>query len=135
VRLVLGLLTGLLALAAVAFYLDSRRDPAALRSRDALPSCGSATARPGGELEGLPPAVVACFDAAIGGAAGAELRLVSRTVEGDEIVSYYRALPRAGVEVLVDSTADDYGTRGWSRRECPRATALAALGTCSSTAL
>ena len=127
-RRALGGVLVVLLVAAVAGVVLDRRDPAEFRDRAALPSCGSTT----GAAGALPRAPVACFDAAVGGPRGAELRVLTYTPEGDEIVSYYRALPGGGVEVLIDSSADQYGSGGWVRRSCPRPTSLSTLGQCTT---
>jgi len=131
-RKALGAVLALLLIVGVAALVLSKRDPSEFRDRATLPSCGSVEESIDGSL---PPAAVACFDAALGGIRGAELRVVSYTVEGDSIFSYYRALTGGGVEVLIDSTEDDYGTRGWAWRSCPRPTSLRVLGDCTSAAL
>jgi len=128
----LGAVLALLLIAAVAAIILSKREPSEFRNRATLPYCGSVEEATDGSL---PPAAVACFDAALGGNRGAELRIVSYTAEGDPIFSYYRALTGGGVEVLIDGTDDDYGTGGWSWRSCPRPTSLRALGDCASAAL
>ncbi len=127
-RRALGAVLAVLLTAAVVAVVVVERDPAAFRDRAALPSCGSATGEAGDA--GPPPAAAACLDAALRGARGAELRVVAFTTEGDPVTSYYRALPGGGVEVLVDSTQDEFGTGGWSRRSCRAPVSLRALGEC-----
>jgi hypothetical protein len=125
-RRILGAVLALVLVAAVAAVFISKRDP--IEDRKTLPSCGSTTAAVDGTV---PPASTACFDAALGSDRGAELRVVSYTQEGDPIVSYYRALPGGGAEVLIDNTQDNFGTQGWGRRTCPKPVSLEKLGDCS----
>ncbi|PWJ54969.1 hypothetical protein SAMN06264364_105178 [Quadrisphaera granulorum] len=62
---------------------------------------------------------------------GAELVVTQPTTEGDPIRTHYRRLPgQPGLEVLVDSTDDKFGSGTWERQSCPEATSLADLGTC-----
>lgn len=131
-RQVLGAVLALALIVAVAAVFLSKRDPSEFRDRATLPSCGSVEEAVDGSL---PPDAIACFDAALGGTRGAELRVVSYSVEGDPIFSYYRALTGGGVEVLIDNTDDDYGSGGWLRRSCPRPSSLRALGDCFSATL
>ena len=131
-RRVLGAaLSALLAVAGAAVVADLR-DPAAFRDRAPLPSCGSTVLTGSGTV---PPEAAACLDRAVGSARGAELRVVTVTVEGDDVVRYFRAVPGGGVVVLVDSTEDAFGDRGWSQLDCPAPVSLRELGRCTSTGL
>jgi len=63
---------------------------------------------------------------------GAELVVTAPTTEGDPIRTHYRRLPgQPGLEVLVDSTDDRYGSSTWEHQTCPDATSLSELGTCT----
>lgn len=89
--------------------------PAAFTARTPLPSCGSYELG----LEALPSQAGRCMTAAVGTTAGAELVLSRPTVEGDAVVTYFRALPGStSIEVFIDSTKDKFGTRVWSRQMC-----------------
>lgn len=85
-------------------------------TRVPLPSCGSFDV---GLAWQEPPSALKCLIDAIGSDTGAELALSGRTVEGDPIVLYYRALPgRHVIEVFEDSTRDDLGSQAWASRTC-----------------
>lgn len=43
---------------------------------------------------------------------------IRHTIEGDPIAAIIRSLPGGGVEILVDSTQDQYGSRTWTRQVC-----------------
>jgi hypothetical protein len=118
-----------LALIPVGVHVASSREPAAFRQRSALPSCGSVEAGLGGEL---PRGPARCLSAALRAGAGAELRVVLTTVEGDPVLTWYRALPGGGAEVFTDGTRDSFGPGDWARASCPAATSVDALGTCTS---
>jgi hypothetical protein len=132
-RRLVGACAAAVLLLAVAALLEGQRDPSEFRDRAALPSCGDTRTTWKG---GVPAAEALCFDRALrSGTTGAELRVVSFTVEGDPIRTYFRALPGGGAEVFVDTSADAYGTGGWGHRRCPAARALTDLGGCATTAL
>ena len=48
----------------------------------------------------------------------ARATVVSTTVEGDPIVTYYFVNGRLFVLVVVDATRDDFGPRVWMQRRC-----------------
>ena len=93
-----------------------------------LPSCGSIELHQG---ETIPPDALECL--ADGGAGGAELMVTAPTVEGDPIVTYYRALPGGGIEVFTDMTQDAFGG-GWGYDLCDDATAIDEYGVCTDAA-
>ena len=99
--------------------------PAAFTERPVLPSCGSVELDQG---EPIPQEAIDCLAGA--GAGGAELIVTSPTVEGDPIVSYYRALPGGGIEVFSDMTQDAFGG-GWGYELCEDATTVADGGGCA----
>lgn len=83
--------------------------------REPLTSCGSVTL---GQLEEVPAEAWACLDA--GRATGAELVVTTPTTEGDPMRAYYRVGPGVdGLEIYRDTTADTYGSGGWSFTRCP----------------
>lgn len=50
---------------------------------------------------------------------GAELVVVSPTIEGDPVITYYRVGPDiAGIEVFEDSSFDKFGSGRWALRRC-----------------
>ncbi|WP_127475457.1 DUF4362 domain-containing protein [Microbacterium sulfonylureivorans] len=98
--------------------------PAGFTDRPMLPSCGSVELHQG---ETIPQDALECL--ADGGPGGAELTVTAPTVEGDPIVTYYRALPGGGVEVFTDMTQDAYGG-GWGYDFCADAAAVDEHGVC-----
>lgn len=95
-------------------------------NRPELPSCGAVELDQG---ETIPQDALDCLAAAGAGTAGAELVVTAPTVEGDPIVSYYRALPDGGIEVFVDMTKDSFGG-GWAYDLCADATGIDEAGAC-----
>ncbi|QBJ96891.1 hypothetical protein ERC79_13740 [Rhodococcus sp. ABRD24] len=94
--------------------------PHEVAERHGLPSCGDAAPRPGSEpLESLTPAVIDCLSQGRQ-RDGGEFALTLYTTEGDPIVYYLRAAAGASeVEVLVDSSQDQFGGGpGWRRITC-----------------
>jgi hypothetical protein len=86
--------------------------PRSFREREELPSCGHLALT---SVRGLDPRTFDCLVSP--GAQGTELIVLRRTVEGDPVVRYYRAVPGIeGIEVFSDDTLDSFGTTGWSRR-------------------
>lgn len=89
--------------------------PDAFTSRVPLPSCGTYDIG----HDDTPDAAATCFADAVGGSEGAEYAVTRATDEGDPIVTYYRTLPGdSTVDVFIDSTRDDFGTKGWTRQTC-----------------
>jgi hypothetical protein len=99
--------------------------PASFTDRIPLPSCGSVEL---GQAEAIPQDAIDCLTDA--GAQGAELVVTTLTVEGDEIVTYYRALPEGGIEVFTDMTKDAFGG-GWAHEVCADATTVGQYGGCA----
>ena len=99
--------------------------PDAFIDRAALPSCGSVDL---GQGETIPQDAIDCL--ADAGDQGAELVVTMPTVEGDPIVTYYRALPTGGVEVFTDMTQDAFGG-GWAHEVCEDATTIGEYGGCA----
>ena len=99
---------------------------------ETLPTCPAVDLRPGQGSSDVPPAAVHCLFGQTAAREGAELQVTVYTDEGDAIDVYYRRSPdHAGLVVMEDQRADRYGTGGWAVSECPEATALDALGTCT----
>lgn len=95
---------------------DAAGAPDAFRHRRPLPSCGSIKLPQGRRT---PPGALRCLAAAVGTAQGAELAVSRLSVEGDPIVTYFRALPGSKtIEAFVDSTRDDLGRQVWVRMRC-----------------
>ncbi|MEH3076696.1 MAG: hypothetical protein PGN11_08425 [Quadrisphaera sp.] len=93
-----------------------------------LPQCPVITVDQGQ----LPPTSSACLFSDAAEEDGAELVVTVPTTEGDPIRTHYRHLPgQPGLEVLVDSTDDRYGSGTWGRQSCPEATSLSDLGACT----
>ncbi|MDY0909992.1 hypothetical protein [Microbacterium sp. CFBP9034] len=99
--------------------------PEAFTTRPELPSCGHIELNQGDDL---PQEAIDCL--ADAGAPGAELVVTAPTVEGDPVITYYRALPGGGIEVFTDMTQDAYGG-GWWHSSCPEATGIDDLATCT----
>ena len=96
-----------------------------------LPSCGAVDLGPGTGASEVPADRAACLFDAAAERLGAELQVVSHTTEGDPVPTYYRHHPGVGgLEVMVDQTADSYGSGGWVVSLCPEATGPQALGAC-----
>lgn len=105
---------------------DPDSAPAFVTERPELPSCGSYGVGP----RPLPPGVVDCFAAAVQSPEGAEYVVADRTVEGEVVVRYYRALPGgSGVEVLLDATRDAFGSGRWQQIDCTGYDAARAVAT------
>lgn len=96
--------------------------PQAFLEREPLASCGEFTLEQG---EQNPAGAMECLNAAIG-AGGAELVVTGPTVEGDPIITWYRALPTGGMETWSDVRRDKFAGEGvsWHYRLCPTADAL-----------
>ncbi|PWJ47041.1 hypothetical protein SAMN06264364_1423 [Quadrisphaera granulorum] len=93
-----------------------------------LPQCPAVTV---GQGEPSPTASSCLFSDAAE-EEGAELVVTAPTTEGDPIRTHYRRLPgQPGLEVLVDSTNDRFGSGTWTRQSCPEAMSLSDLGTCT----
>ena len=81
--------------------------PAAVVNRSPLPFCGVE--------QGAGPAVTVnaevrgCFLGAYRDGTGAEYASIQMTIEGDPIATIMRTLSGGGVELLIDSTQDQYG--------------------------
>jgi hypothetical protein len=85
-------------------------------NRSPLPFCGVE--------QGAGPGVTAnaevrgCFLDAYREGTGAEYASIQMTIEGDPIATIMRTLPGGGVELLIDSTQDQYGEAHWRRITC-----------------
>ena len=90
--------------------------PAAIVNRAPLPFCGVE--------QGTGPAVAVnaevrgCFLGAYRDGTGAEYASIQMTIEGDPIATIMRTLSGGGVELLIDSTQDQYGEDHWRRITC-----------------
>jgi hypothetical protein len=90
--------------------------PAAVVARPALPFCG--VERGPGPGITINAEVRGCFLAGYRDGTGAEFASIQTTVEGDPIATIWRTLPGGGVELLVDSSQDAFGSGGWVRTVC-----------------
>lgn len=106
--------------------------PLGFLTRADVPACPQVSIRELSSASGPARALVdGCLFGEQAQRRGAELVVTSTTEEGDDIRTYYRALPpTAGLEVWRDSSGDRYGSSGWEHQVCPEATSIAALGTC-----
>ncbi|MGF0116020.1 hypothetical protein ACQFYA_06780 [Promicromonospora sp. Marseille-Q5078] len=93
--------------------------------RERLASCGQV--EHGAQGGGIPDDARECLDA--GWESGAEFSVMTPTTEGDPTYAYYR-VGGGGLEIYHDTTADTYGTGGWSRRVCPGDDVEDALASC-----
>jgi hypothetical protein len=90
--------------------------PAAVIDRSPLPFCGVE--------QGTGPAVTVnaevrgCFLGAYREGTGAEYASIQMTIEGDPIATIMRTLPGGGVQLLIDSTQDQYGEDHWRQITC-----------------
>jgi len=95
------------------------RTPPFVRDRTPMPSCGAYTLVHRTRLTAAEQAMTDCLWEALAAGRTAELSVTRTTMEGDPVTTLYRALPgRAGVEVLVDATRDNFGSGRWSRTVC-----------------
>ena len=132
-RVVLGIVALLAVAAAVVVGLSMARgqDPVALaadtvgagrgpddfRDRPALPACGRVELGQGERVQQVDPEALACLREAFDTGRGAELVVVSPTIEGDPVTDYRRVLPDGTTEVWTDMTEDQYGG-GWHHGAC-----------------
>ncbi len=90
--------------------------PAAVIDRSPLPFCGvEQGAGPGVTVNAE---VRGCFLGAYRDGSGAEYASIHMTIEGDPNATIMRTLPGGGVELLIDSTQDQYGEAQWRRIIC-----------------
>ena len=90
--------------------------PAAVTNRSHLPFCGvEQGAGPGVTVNAE---VRGCFLGAYREGTSAEYASIQMTIEGDPIATIMRTLPGGGVELLIDSTQDQYGEDHWRRITC-----------------
>lgn len=83
--------------------------------REPLESCGEVRL---GQGDTVPDDAWACLGA--GTATGAELVVTAPTAEGDPITTYYRVGPAIdGLEIVIDGSADTFGTGEWTHQLCP----------------
>jgi len=100
---------------AVVVY-DPKTAPPPFVDRDPLPSCGSFVLDQG---QAPSSTALSCLKVALVDGSGAELALSQPTIEGDAVVTYYRALPGSStLRVFTDSTTDVFGARSWSVTTC-----------------
>lgn len=128
-RLVLagGLVLAAVLLAAAVRLLDRDGVPEAFAERASLPPCGEVQVDH--ELPEGPE--VDCFDEALQAGRPAELVVRSSTVEGDEVITYYRAVPeQEGLEYWLDATQDAFGSGEWALVRCRYATGVNDHGDC-----
>jgi hypothetical protein len=132
-RVVLGLFGLLLAVAAVLVVVSASRgtDPVELvvdavagdsapeefRDRDVLPACGRVVLGQGERVSQVDPAALACLRDGLTDGQGAELVVVSPTIEGDPVTDHRRVLPDGSAEVWTDMTEDEHGG-GWDHGTC-----------------
>jgi Domain of unknown function (DUF4362) len=91
--------------------------PRAFADREQLSGCGRVERTwDDGSLER--EGEVACLLDAVDAGQRGELVYVEFTVEGDPITHYLRVLGRDDVEVITDTTADEFGRQGWRVRQC-----------------
>lgn len=111
---------GLLAAAAVAFWVVQARDPVhgQWKDRVTLPGCGSVVLSEGETLRQDATSELACLRTALQSGTGAELKVERPTVEGDPYWTYYRVNPDGTTEAYDDATSDPYGSGGWSFVQC-----------------
>lgn len=106
-------------------YLGLRCAPEAAE----LPPCPPVTLAQGEPA----PTSSACLDSRAAESDGAELVVTALTTEGDPVRTHYRKLPgQPGLEVLIDSSDDRFGSGTWEQQTCPEATSLSDLRTCTS---
>lgn len=89
--------------------------PTAVADRTPLPFCGVSEVGLGGPGD---LAVRTCFAAALDAGRPAEMAEIRHTIEGDPFATIIRSLPGGGVEILFDSTQDQFGVRAWTRQVC-----------------
>lgn len=89
--------------------------PGAVVNRTVLPFCGVSQVGLAGPGDS---SVRACFAAALVAGRPAEMAEILRTTEGDPIAVIIRSRPGGGVEILFDSTQDQFGSRTWTRQVC-----------------
>ena len=113
-----------LVTAAVAGCSVLRDDPVRdqWEDRAILTNCGSVTLKQGETLRRQARSELACLRAALDSKAGAELKVQSPTVEGDQITEYYRVTPTGATEIYVDATEDEFGDQKWSFAQCAQPT-------------
>lgn len=105
--------------------------PQAFLEREPLASCGDFTL---GQGEQYPADAMKCLEDAMGNG-GAELVLTMPTLEGDPVVTWYRALPTGGMETWSDVRQDKFAGEGvsWQFHSCPQAESpLGDPGECTS---
>jgi len=81
-----------------------------------LPFCG--VEQMAGPASTVNAEVRGCFLGAYREGTGAEYASIQTTIEGDPIATIMRTLPGGGVELLIDSTQDQYGEAHWRRITC-----------------
>jgi hypothetical protein len=132
-RLVLGVFALLVAAAAVLVALSASRGtdpveivvdavsgesaPEGFRDRAVLPACGRVVLGQGERVSRVDPEALACLRDGLTDGQGAELVVVSPTIEGDPVTDYRRVLPDGSTEVWTDMTEDEHGG-GWDHGTC-----------------
>lgn len=106
---------------------QSERAPVGFHDEVRRKSCGQVTLVQG---EQIPTDAIDCMDSAIG-QLNAELAVLSRTIEGDPIVDFYRtSIITPGIEIFTDGEFDRYGSKEWTHQNCPKTTTLRSLQGC-----
>ena len=90
--------------------------PAAVVARSGLPFCGVEQG-PGPALT-INREIRGCFLGGYQDGTGAEFASIQSTMEGDPIATIWRTIPSGGVELLIDSTQDKFGSGTWMRMTC-----------------
>ena len=98
-----------------------------------LPACPAVDLRLGQGAPDVPAAAVDCLFGAQADRDGAELQVTTYTDEGEPVHSWYRRQPgHPGLVLMEDLRAGRFGPGGWTVLECPGATALDDLGSCTT---
>jgi hypothetical protein len=105
--------------------------PDSFTDRAPLESCGVIVLELGDGDGRIPGEELQCMsDAAAGD--GAELTVTSSTMEGDDIVTYYRVGPGIpSFEMFVDTTRDRYGSKEWTYQSCQEDDVLTGFAICA----
>ena len=97
------------------------------KERAAFKSCGDVNLEPLESLETHGQNEVACMGDAQKAGKGAELKVTSRTVEGDPVREYYRVTPKGKLEIYIDATDDHFSGKDWDFVEYVAPTPLSKL--------
>lgn len=94
--------------------------PAEVADRAELPWCGHEVVERTRNGDLYSGTIRDCFITAYEAGAPAEFVSDGSTIEGDRIREIYRTRAGGGLEVFIDSTADTFGSGGWTRTRCAR---------------